>query len=362
MFSTCFHCTTDLGRNEAFERFPVGSRLAFDGRQGRLWVVCRSCGRWNLSPLEERWEAIETMEERFRGTKLRVSTDQVGLARLREGVDLIRIGEPQRPEMAAWRYGDQFGRRRNRQLLVTGAVVGSALAIVGGIMAAGASVASFAGVYGNRMIWDSLIHGRQSKSIGHVALPDGRLVELQRRHARMSAFVRDSSNAPLQLRVEHTQGSSIVMGDDAMRIAARLMPTVNRFGGSSNQVREAVGLLEEAGDPYSVLLQVQRRAGWVPGHEEWGKGSVWEGKNNRKVVHKLPGALHTLAPRDRLAIEMALHEEQERRAMEGELQLLEQAWREAEEIAKIADNMFTPAQIESRIEALRGKSSSEPTE
>jgi hypothetical protein len=178
----------------------------------------------------------------------------------------------------------------------------------------------------------------------------------------MSAFVRDSSNAPLQLRVEHTQGSSIVMGDDAMRIAARLMPTVNRFGGSSNQVREAVGLLEEAGDPYSVLLQVQRRAGWVPGHEEWGKGSVWEGKNNRKVVHKLPGALHTLAPRDRLAIEMALHEEQERRAMEGELQLLEQAWREAEEIAKIADNMFTPAQIESRIEALRGKSSSEPTE
>jgi hypothetical protein len=48
--------------------------------------------------------------------------------------------------------------------------------------------------------------------------------------------------------------------------------------------------------------------------------------------------------------------------MEGELQLLEQAWREAEEIAKIADNMFTPAQIESRIEALRGKNSSEPTE
>jgi len=83
VFSTCFHCTTDLGRNEAFGGFPVGSRLAFDGRQGRLRVVCRGCGCWNLSPLEERWEAIEAMEERFRGTKLRVSTDQVGLARLR---------------------------------------------------------------------------------------------------------------------------------------------------------------------------------------------------------------------------------------------------------------------------------------
>jgi hypothetical protein len=57
---------------------------------------------------------------------------------------------------------------------------------------------------------------------------------------------------------------------------------------------------------------------------------------------------------------MALHEEQERRAMEGELQLLEQAWREAEEIARIADNMFTPAQIESRLDVLRGNSSSAP--
>ncbi|WP_396207701.1 hypothetical protein, partial [Gemmatimonas sp.] len=170
MFSTCFHCTTDLGRNEAFERFPVGSRLAFDGRQGRLWVVCRGCGRWNLSPLEERWEAIEAMEERFRGTKLRVSTDQVGLARLREGVDLIRIGEPQRPEMAAWRYGDQFGQRRKRQLLVTGTVVGSAVALVAGVSALGASVGSFAGIYANGGIWDALINGRQSKSIGHVAL------------------------------------------------------------------------------------------------------------------------------------------------------------------------------------------------
>lgn len=317
--------------------------------------MCRGCGRWNLSPLEERWEAIEAMEARFRDTRLRVSTDNVGLARLREGVELIRIGVPQRPEMAAWRYGDLFGQRRNRQLLVTGAVVGSAAAILGGVLALGASVASFAGVYGNRAIWDALVHGRQSKSIGQVALPDGRLVELQRRHARMSAFVRDSSNAPLQLRVEHTTGSTIVTGDDAMRIAARLMPTVNRFGGSARQVQDAVGLLEEAGDPYSVLLQVQRRAGWVPGHEQWGKGSVWEGKNNRKVVHKLPGALHTLSPRDRLAIEMALHEEQERRAMEGELLLLEQAWREAEEIAKIADAMFTPAQIEARLDEIRGK-------
>ena len=39
---------------------------------------------------------------------------------------------------------------------------------------------------------------------------------------------------------------------------------------------------------------------------------------------------------------MALHEEQERRALEGELWRLEQAWREAEEIAAISDNLLLP--------------------
>ena len=350
MFTTCIHCTADLGRNEAFEPFPVGSRLAFDGRRGRLWVVCRSCARWNLSPLDERWEAIEAMERRFRDSRLRVSTDNVGLARLREGVDIIRIGEPQRPEMAAWRYGDQFGRRRKRQLLITGAVVGSATAIIGGVMALGASVGSFAGVYANGGLWETLIHGRQSKSIGKMRLPDGALVDVQRRHARMSALEHAGPDAPLQLRFEHVGGTSLLTGDDAMRIAARLMPTVNRFGGSSAKVQSAVQLLEDSGSPMGVLLQAQQRSGRRRGDEVWGA------RGKRSQIRKLPGTLHSLPIEQRLAIEMAVHEESERRAMEGELQLLEQAWREAEEIAKIADDMFTPAAIESRLEELRRSS------
>ena len=37
---------------------------------------------------------------------------------------------------------------------------------------------------------------------------------------------------------------------------------------------------------------------------------------------------------------MAVHEEQERRALEGELAELEAAWQEAEEIAAIADTLL----------------------
>src|SRR5919107_4289777 len=129
LYSTCIFCHAPLGANEAVEHFPVGRRLAFDAERGRLWVVCRKCERWNLSPLEERWEAIEECERRFRDTRLRVSTDNIGLARLSEGLELVRIGPALRPEMAAWRYGDQFGRRRRRYFMMGGAAVAAGAAM-----------------------------------------------------------------------------------------------------------------------------------------------------------------------------------------------------------------------------------------
>src|SRR4051812_40800272 len=114
MYSTCLFCQARLGKNEVIESFSIGRRLAFDAEKGRLWVICGKCARWNLTPLEERWEAVEECERAFSGTRMRVSTDNVGLARLSDGLELVRIGRPQRPEFAAWRYGDQFGRRRRR--------------------------------------------------------------------------------------------------------------------------------------------------------------------------------------------------------------------------------------------------------
>jgi hypothetical protein len=65
MYSTGLFWDRSLGSNEVVEEFPVGRRLAFDAAKGRLWVVCRKCERWNLSPLEGRWETIETGERRL---------------------------------------------------------------------------------------------------------------------------------------------------------------------------------------------------------------------------------------------------------------------------------------------------------
>ena len=52
-----------------------------------------------------------------------------------------------------------------------------------------------------------------------------------------------------------------------------------------------------------------------------------------------------LSATERLALEMAVHEESERRVMEGELAVLETAWRDAEQIAQIADEDLTPPKL-----------------
>ncbi len=350
MFTTCFFCSADLGRNQALESMPVGRRVAFNQQTGRLWVVCRACERWSLSPLEERWEAIEACEQLYRDTRKRVATDNVGLARVADGLDLIRIGEPLRPEFAAWRYGDQFGRRRRRQLAVTGGVVGAAsLVFVGGAWVS-ASVASFAGVYANGGLWDSLIHGSPNKKIAAVRTADGRMLDVRRRHARMTALLHPSASGDqMALRVEHFGGTAILTGSAASRAAQQLLLAVNRFGGSKRKVSEAVSWLESSGGPQQALNALAQSRGAY---------SLWQSTDKPIDHEKLPiaktvGAFHTIDTTERLALEMALHEESERRAMQGELAALETAWREAEEIARISDSLLETDGLRSKLDSLR---------
>ena len=358
MFTTCFFCAADLGRNATVEAMPVGRRLAFNQESGRLWVVCRACERWNLSPLEERWEAIEACERLYRDTRKRVATDNVGLARVGDGLDLVRIGVPLRPEFAAWRYGDQFGRRRRRQFAMTGSAVGAVgLVIVGGAWA-GASIASFAGIYSNSTMWDAIIHGSPDRKIAQVTTPDGRVLDVRRRHARMSALLRpDAAGGELTLRLEHRGGTELLTGAAASRAAQRVLPAVNRFGGSKRAVADAVRFVEEMGGPDDALLALARRHGVARVARFSMEGRlerVEKAANPEKLaVTREPGALHTLDATERLALEMALHEESERRAMQGELGALAAAWEEAEAIATIADELLAPDVVRARLAALK---------
>jgi hypothetical protein len=328
MYATCIYCHKPLGANEIVEHFPVGRRLAFDAAKGRLWVVCRSCERWNLSPLETRWEAIEECERRFHDTRLRVSTDNIGLARLSEGLELVRIGEPLRPEFAAWRYGDQFGRRRRRAIVLgTGVAVGVGAVIVGA-SAAGVGIGGLGGLWGNL---PSIINSVRSVKL---KTPDGRILKVRGTEYDKVALQRERDlNQPV-LSFKHKRQVETFSGEPALRLAGRLLPAINYSGGGKRTVADAVRDIEDLRGPEAYLA---RRLPLIP---------PLGGKSKRTPVAKLP------APH-RLAIEMALHEEAERRAIEGELELLEEAWREAEEIAAIADNLLVPEQVEEQLAALK---------
>lgn len=326
MYSTCIFCKGTLGTNEVLEDFPVGRRVAFDAERGRLWVVCRRCERWNLSPIEERWEAIETAERIFRDTRMRVSTDQIGLARHREGLELVRIGTPQRPEFAAWRYGDQFGRRRKRALLVGGAAAG----VLGTVAIAGVATGILSGAVlaqsGNFVnVWQN------GRTLVRVRTADGDLLKLKRPDLQGAAIRADTEGEGFVLELRKKKKvDRVFRGPEAERIAGVLMPRVNSTGARSALVQQAVGELEAAGGPDRYLANLLRQA---PARSGLGIGE--------------PGALKLgkLAVPSRLALEMALHEEQERRALEGELKALELAWQEAEEVAAIADDLLLPERV-----------------
>ena len=347
MYSTCIFCNADLGRNEALEHFPVGRRLAFDGRKGRLWVVCRRCERWNLTPLEERWEAVEEAERLFRGTRQRVSTEHIGLTRTADGTDLVRIGDPLRPEFAAWRYGDQFGRRRRRRLVLAGGGIGAlGLGIAGGAMA-GLAVGMFGGVAAGAM--ETIVNGRAERVVARLRTESAGDVAVRRRNLAETRLVA-GADGPLAVDLAFHGGTARLDGREALRVAGALMPHVNRYGGRSPAVRSAVGFLDAVGaEGFLEQLGV-----YAPDATAVRLQSIGKPKPKTSWSGRYDSGLFRLSEPDRIALEMALHEEAELRAVRGELAELEAAWRDAEGIAAIADDLLLPPSIGRALGRLRG--------
>ena len=87
-------------------------------------------------------------------------------------------------------------------------------------------------------------------------------------------------------------------------------------GAGKNKVADAVAVLERFKHPDELRQMMSRY---------------------QRLVH-IPAEL-------RLALEMTLNEDAERKALEGELAELEQAWKHAEELAAISDNLLLPESV-----------------
>ena len=312
--------------------------------------MCVKCSRWNLTPLEERWEAIEDCERRFRATTKRKSTEHIGLARLSEGLDLVRIGKPLRPEFAAWRYGDQLGRRRIAAMART-AVGMVAIATVAPLQTVAFIGAAFDP---DRSLWklgDIALLATSQKVIGRITTTAGEQVLIRNRHVDKTELLPATATEPWGLRLNHgaprSEGrwtsridprsyETVIRGEEAARVARDILPRLNRHGASTREVKESVGLLETYADANALFKHTAAVA-----HRS---------KLNDDRKH---ATFLTLRPELRLALEMASQEDLESRALEGELALLETAWQEAENIAAIADNMFVPTGILDRLADLK---------
>ena len=338
MYRHCIYCSADMGANEALESFPVGRTVAFDAGKGRLWAVCGRCARWNLAPIEERWEPVEDAERLFLDARMRVQSENIGLARLPDGTKLIRLGAALQGELAAWRYGDQLVKRRRRYYMLAGAATVGIVGLVGAAVALVGGATLYAAQSVGRDMWKGYLRSRPFHTLAPHETPNGQPITLRRKHLD-GAILQPARGGGVELNIPRAVmmpsakwknivvETPIVLPDPtARRVLERGMVHLNASGAGRARLTRALGLIASAGSA-----------------EEYISGTA----SSRLVLARDLNTRQSLPADAALALEMALHEEQERRAMQGELSILEAAWRDAEPIADVADRLaIAPTQTE----------------
>ncbi|MEJ2184585.1 MAG: hypothetical protein P8Z36_01470 [Gemmatimonadota bacterium] len=301
--------------------------------------------------MEERWETLEILDRLYRDTPTRYSTEHIGLARMKEGLDVVRIGEPGRPEYAAWRYGGELLRRRRRTMVVGGvAAVAGAVVVggaVGGVIIGGAVNLFTAGFQVFHL------YRRALRRVGRVELDDGTRVALTLQHA-WRARVEPGPDGGWRLEFPYRPildgwhwrttrwvagGWTIrhdpvahVHGAAAVRAAAHILPALNATGASRRTVADAARFVETNGTAEAAFATASLT------NASLGRVLMGPSRLPENSLFRLPAAV-------RLGLEMATQEAAERRALEEELATLEAEWREAEEIAAIADDLVLPGRV-----------------
>jgi len=338
LYTRCLVCGVPFPANEMLEYLPRGERVAYDPEKGRLWAVCKHCKRWSLTPIQDRWEALEELEKLVTDkARLLHQTDNVALMRAGP-LEIVRVGRANLSEEAWWRYGRELTRRRESYKKLTFASTVAVGAAAWGGMATGgiswlgawliwehapdqmtqaARWLRFGGAAwrGNRHCercghrFSSLKYGDRNRLILTPSATDGHAVEITQRCPRCGGY----AGAGLNLQ-----------GAEAERTLRRVLAYHHFAGASAAQVERATRLIQTAGsasDATRVLLAKHRYLG-----DQGRTGAI--------------------------ALEIAANEQAEQHLLELELADLEARWREEEELAAIIDGELTPLPV---FEALRRK-------
>ena len=331
MYTTCAFCNAKLDGDGGPSGLGVGRRIAFDEFKGRLWVICPKCARWNLTPLDDRLERIETVARAAREAKLLAATEQVALLRW-QVYDLVRVGKPPRIELAPWRYGERLKARQQERLKY---VIPLTVAAVGLGIAANVAAGGSLGVF----VWNlhRLGEGLYITVVGNrkvnLAEPPicpscGTLLELRAKHVQHARVVPDA-HADIAVIVSCPrcrQEAAQLTGSDAHAVLRQGLSYLNARRAGRRRAEEAAQVVDHAGGPDRLIRDVARRE----------------------------LTLRSLRPERRLALEMAVDEQ-------AEVQELEREWRDAEELADIADGTLSSnAEIEEELRRLKGRGGNQP--
>lgn len=316
--------------NEQLEHLPHGRRVAFDPARGRLWTVCRSCRRWSLMPIEDRWEALEELEKlTMDEAHLLSQTDNISLHRAGP-LEIVRVGRAQLTEEAWWRYGRELTSRRRKwdKLGVAGTLAAGAV-VAGGWAAGGVSVLG---------MWLVMGHGSESVRDGARWLRFGSSAWRGERQCTSCGFTfrslayRDRAaigllptEEPGRLELvarctncgQYRDAGLRLEGEEADRTLRRVLAYHHFAGASEQRVFRATRLIQEAGSPRDLTRIVVR-----------------DGRR-----------LGDLQRTGGIALEIAANEAIEHHLLELEVADLEAHWRREEELASIIDGELTPLPV-----------------
>jgi hypothetical protein len=318
LYPRCIFCGGEFPGNALFGRVPPGSRLTYDPAKGRLWSVCERCRRWNLIPLDERFDAIETLERAVRDrARLVASTAHVALYTV-EDLTVVRVGAAPLAERVEWRYGRKEIARR--------VIWHSTAARLGA-----ATLGALAEVGGHAGIWR---HDRESGATAVVDLLRWRRFGSTAWYGRSPCPSCGSVLRELRFDVSWwlhprlEEGRLVVgvpctrcdpwtpekvfdvRGLDAELVLRRVLAYQHVAGAAERELRAAMWLLESAGDPTRLVQQLAT-----------GRSSIWR-----------------LGSARALALEIALNHVAERRMVDLRLHDVEAEWRAEESLAHIVDD------------------------
>ena len=297
-----------------------------------MWVVCPRCRRWNLTPFDDRLERIEAVARAASQGRIAASTQQVALIRW-ERYDLVRVGKPPRVELATWRYGERLRNRQRERMKV---VVPLTVAAIGlGIAANVAAGGGFGVVVWNvhRLadrfyVW--LVGGRKVQLLEPpICAHCGTLMQLRARHVQYARIVPDRHAEMAVLlscpkcRHEGTQ----LTGTDAIQVLRQGLTYMNLDKGGRRRAEDAAREVDQVGGADQLVRDIARRE----------------------------LTLRSLRAERGLALEMAVDER-------AEVEELERQWKEAEEIADIADGTLgTSTEIENELRRLKNRGGDQPS-